>query len=276
MPDPRQPDTNQSGDTGRRDPVPRETPQSSVPFGGAMPAGLEEPPRYWPPNPQHPEIIQTYDPRPGAQLERAARDRASGQPGLAAHEDIERAAGDPPIGAGPQPLRRLARQGERAPGEGGGEPGLLVEGIPQRETAVTFSTQFGSYFAGETAAFTPEEAARLADLGVDRRGRRAASDRSAGEYRCPACLAGWRRAQLHDGKLDRNTDQLCLSVAARRNRRRNRRLDLPDPIGRCWADCDLYRHRDQRDRLDRSAALRWCRHHRAAGRRRRGARPAEE
>ena len=131
-----------------------------------MPAGLEEPPRYWPPNPQHPEIIQTYDPRPGAQLERAARDRASGQPGLAAHEDIERAAGDPPIGAGPQPLRRLARQGERAPGGGGAEPGLLVEEIPPRETVVTFSTQFASYFAGESAAFTPEEAARLADLGV--------------------------------------------------------------------------------------------------------------
>ena len=51
------------------------------PRGGSIPAGLEEPPRYWPPNPQHPEIPQTFDPRVSVQLERAARDRETGMPG---------------------------------------------------------------------------------------------------------------------------------------------------------------------------------------------------
>lgn len=144
-------------------------PQFSAPPGGSMPAGLEEPPRYYPPNPQHPEIIQTYDPRVSTQLERAARDRAAGQPGLAAREDIERAAAEPPRGAGPQPLRppRVRPAGARQGGEAGAAPGgTLVVGAPPRETVVTFTTQFASYFAGESAAFTPDEAARLGELGV--------------------------------------------------------------------------------------------------------------
>jgi hypothetical protein len=41
-----------------------------------------------------------------------------------------------------------------------------VEGIPDRDQIVTFGTHFASYNAGEVAAFTAEEAARLADLGV--------------------------------------------------------------------------------------------------------------
>jgi hypothetical protein len=43
---------------------------------------------------------------------------------------------------------------------------VSVEGIPPRDTAVTFAAQFASYFPGETAAFTPEEAQSLADQGV--------------------------------------------------------------------------------------------------------------
>ena len=121
---------------------------------GSMPAGLEEPPRLFPPNPQHPEIPQTYEPRVSVQLERAARDRASGHPGSAARDDAEHAVIDPRLGAGPQPQR------PRAPVAFG------VDGAPERETVVTFNQQFASYFAGESAAFTPEEAARLADLGV--------------------------------------------------------------------------------------------------------------
>jgi hypothetical protein len=124
-----------------------------VPRIGALPAGLEEPPRLNPPNPQHPEIPQTHDPRVSVQLERAARDTASGHPGLAAREDLDRFTPDPRRGAGPQPLAPHAGQTEAA------EP--IV-----RETPVTFSEQFASYFAGEVAAFTEDEAARLAELGV--------------------------------------------------------------------------------------------------------------
>ena len=43
---------------------------------------------------------------------------------------------------------------------------MSVEGIPQRDVTVTFNTHFASYNAGESAAFTAEEAQRLADLGV--------------------------------------------------------------------------------------------------------------
>jgi hypothetical protein len=43
---------------------------------------------------------------------------------------------------------------------------LSVEGVPPRDTVVTFSKQFASYFPGESAAFTPDEAARLDALGV--------------------------------------------------------------------------------------------------------------
>jgi hypothetical protein len=42
----------------------------------------------------------------------------------------------------------------------------FVEGIPPRETVVTFKTHFASYNAGESAAFTPDEAQKLADEGV--------------------------------------------------------------------------------------------------------------
>jgi hypothetical protein len=42
----------------------------------------------------------------------------------------------------------------------------LVEGIPPRETVVTFKTHFASYNAGESAAFTPDEAQKLVDEGV--------------------------------------------------------------------------------------------------------------
>jgi len=107
-----------------------------------MPAGLEEPPRINPPNPQHPEIPQTYDPRVSVQLDRAARDAASGHPGAAALEDAERFEGR----LNPAPT--------------------TVETSITRETPVTFSEQFASYFAGEVAAFTEDEAARLAALGV--------------------------------------------------------------------------------------------------------------
>ena len=43
---------------------------------------------------------------------------------------------------------------------------MPVEGIPDRDVVVTFSTHFASYNAGESAAFTADEAQRLADLGV--------------------------------------------------------------------------------------------------------------
>ena len=43
---------------------------------------------------------------------------------------------------------------------------LGVEGIPPRDVIVTFNKQFASYYAGESASFTAEEAQRLADLGV--------------------------------------------------------------------------------------------------------------
>jgi hypothetical protein len=123
------------------------------PRGGSMPAGLEEPPRVHPPNlPPQPEIPQTYDPRVSVQLERAARDRAAGKPGSAAREDLERAVEDPQGRAGP----RRARTGEE-----GTAPAEF-----ERETVVTFTTQFASYFPGESAAFTEDEAARLGDLGV--------------------------------------------------------------------------------------------------------------
>jgi hypothetical protein len=129
------------------------TPPPVVPRGGSIPAGLEEPPRIRLPDlppPSRPEVRQTYDPRVSVQLERAARDRAAGQPGTAAREDLERAPGDVPV--------------------------VRVEGIPPRETVVTFSTQFASYFAGESAAFTPEEAERLAELGVTGEGGGAPTD----------------------------------------------------------------------------------------------------
>ena len=109
--------------------------------GGVIAAGFEFPPRLYPPDPQHLDIVQTYDPRVSVQMERASRDLAAGKPGVAAQEDMERGAPAP-------------------------QPEHSVEGIPQRDTPVTFNTQFASYYAGETAAFTPEEAARLAELGV--------------------------------------------------------------------------------------------------------------
>lgn len=143
--------------------MPNQTPRQ-VPRGGSMPAGLEEPPRgAYPPNPQHSEIQQTYDPRVSIQLERAARDRAAGSPGIAAIEDLEDAEDAPPrAGAGPQPPLRRAPQ----PQAGEGPAGTAVSGAEPRETVVTFTEQFASYYAGESAAFTADEAARLADLGV--------------------------------------------------------------------------------------------------------------
>jgi hypothetical protein len=119
----------------------KQIPQAGVSRGGSMPAGLEHPPRRYPPDPQHLDVQQTYDPRVSVQLERTKRDLASGKPGAAAREDLDNPK------AGPRPEQR-------------------VEGIPPRETVVTFSTQFASYFAGESAAFTPDEAARLGELGV--------------------------------------------------------------------------------------------------------------
>ena len=118
----------------------QETPEPHAPLqGGSMPAGLEIPPRQYLPDQQHLDIPQTYDPRVSVQLERSARDLAAGEDGLAAREDAEH--GTPPA--------------PRSTGE---------EVV--RETPVTFSTQFASYYAGETAAFTPDEAARLGELGV--------------------------------------------------------------------------------------------------------------
>jgi hypothetical protein len=120
-------------DTKHTPPVP--------PRAGVIAAGFEFPPRLYPPDPQHLDIVQTYDPRVSVQMERASRDLAAGKPGTAAQEDLER--------GGPAPT-----------------PAATAEGGVQRETPVTFNTQFASYYAGETAAFTPEEAARLAELGV--------------------------------------------------------------------------------------------------------------
>ena len=137
------------------------TPPPAAPRIGSLPAGLELPPRMNPPNPQHPEIPLTYDPRVSTQLERSTRDLEAGVPGLAAREDLERFLPDPSRGAGPQPMPPRP-----APTGAPGTPGQTVQGIPPRETSVTFNQQFASYYAGETAAFTPEEAARLADLGV--------------------------------------------------------------------------------------------------------------
>jgi len=56
-----------------------------------MVAGLEHPPRRWPPDPQHLDVVQTYDPRVSVQLDRAARDIAAGKPGTAAQEDHDAA-----------------------------------------------------------------------------------------------------------------------------------------------------------------------------------------
>jgi hypothetical protein len=113
---------------------------------GSMPGGLEFPPRRYPPDPQHLDIPQTYDPRPSVQLERTRRDIAAGTPGAAAREDAERATVENPRGSPP--------------------PSRGVESVTERDTPVTFSTHFASYNAGETAAFTADEAARLAELGV--------------------------------------------------------------------------------------------------------------
>jgi len=113
---------------------------------GSMPGGFEFPPRRYPPDPQHLDIPQTYDPRVSVQLERTARDLEAGVPGSAAREDLERATPDNPTGQ-PAPLE-------------------VEEGAYERETPVTFNQHFASYNAGETAAFTVDEAARLADLGV--------------------------------------------------------------------------------------------------------------
>jgi len=43
---------------------------------------------------------------------------------------------------------------------------VSVEGIPPRDQLVTFTAQFLSYFPGESAFFTPDEAQALADQGV--------------------------------------------------------------------------------------------------------------
>src|SRR5215475_13279252 len=43
---------------------------------------------------------------------------------------------------------------------------MVVEGIPQREEVMVFSAHYHSYFPGERACFTPEEAQALAALGV--------------------------------------------------------------------------------------------------------------
>jgi hypothetical protein len=45
-------------------------------------------------------------------------------------------------------------------------PQPALTGAPPRDTVVTFNQQYLSYYAGETAAFTADEAARLAELGV--------------------------------------------------------------------------------------------------------------
>jgi len=43
---------------------------------------------------------------------------------------------------------------------------IVIEGQPPRETVVTFKEHFASYNAGESAAFTPEEAQKLVDDGA--------------------------------------------------------------------------------------------------------------
>jgi hypothetical protein len=121
---------------------------------GSMPGGLEFPPRRYPPDPRHLDIPRTFDPRASVQLERSARDIAAGKPGAAAREDADRATPENPTG-------------RATPGNPSGEPAPTgVEGATERETPVTFNQHFASYNAGETAAFSADEAARLADLGV--------------------------------------------------------------------------------------------------------------
>lgn len=85
--------------------APADLPPDGVVFSTL--AGIEHPPRQYPPNPQHPEIPQTFDPSPLHQLQRTARDLAADQPGLAAREELEQFEPDPDFGAGPQPLRRV-------------------------------------------------------------------------------------------------------------------------------------------------------------------------
>jgi hypothetical protein len=131
----------------------RTTAPRLIPLG-SMPGGFEFPPRRYPPDPQHLDIPQTYDPRASVQLERSARDIAAGMPGAAAREDADRATPENPTG-------------RATPRNPSGEPAPLeVESTVERETPVTFNQHFASYNAGETAAFTTDEAARLADLGV--------------------------------------------------------------------------------------------------------------
>ena len=131
----------------------RTTAPRLIPLG-SMPGGFEFPPRRYPPDPQHLDIPQTYDPRASVQLERSARDIAAGMPGAAAREDADRATPENPTG-------------RATPRNPSGEPAPLeVENTVERETPVTFNQHFASYNAGETAAFTADEAARLADLGV--------------------------------------------------------------------------------------------------------------
>lgn len=122
----------------------KNTPPIVAPLG-SMPGGFEFPPRHYPPDPQHLDIPRTFDPRASVQLERTARDIAAGKPGAAAREDADRATPENPTG-------------EPAP--------LEVETPIERETPVTFNQHFASYNAGEVAAFTADEAARLEALGV--------------------------------------------------------------------------------------------------------------
>jgi hypothetical protein len=79
------------GGAPRREGEPLPEAPPDAPRGGVMLAGLEYPPRRYPPDPQHLDIPQTYDPSVRHQLERTARDRAAGKPGVAAQEDLDRA-----------------------------------------------------------------------------------------------------------------------------------------------------------------------------------------
>ena len=69
---------------------------------GSMPGGLEFPPRRYPPDPQHLDIPQTYDPRVSVQLERTARDIAAGMP-------------EPPRARMPNARHRRTRADHRRP-----------------------------------------------------------------------------------------------------------------------------------------------------------------
>lgn len=65
-----------------------------------------------------------------------------------------------------EPTTDRGARPDRAPDPRSPAPEQSMTGAPDRDQIVTFNTQHLSYNAGEAAAFAPDEAAHLADLGV--------------------------------------------------------------------------------------------------------------